>query len=69
MSKTEVALLLGPADLTTGDPAVMQANAGPFWPEIGPRAQEMWRYPSGWFLYFEGDRLVDLTVKGKQPIE
>ncbi|HKZ07067.1 MAG TPA: hypothetical protein VJU81_16505 [Methylomirabilota bacterium] len=69
MSKPEVTLLLGPPDLTTDDRAVMQANAGLFWPEIGRRAQEMWRYPSGWSLYFEGDRLVDLTVKGKQPIE
>jgi hypothetical protein len=69
MSKPEVTLLLGPPDTTTSDPALMKANAAPFWPEIGRRAQEMWRYPSGWSLYFEGDRLVDLTVKGKYPIE
>jgi len=69
MSKPEVTLLLGPPDTTTSDPALMKASAEAFWPEIGRRAQEMWRYPSGWSLYFEGDRLVDLTVKGKQPIE
>lgn len=69
MSKSEVTLLLGPPDMTTGDPALMQTGAGPFWGEIQRRAQEMWRYPSGWALYFEGDRLIDLTVRGKYPIE
>mgnify|MGYP001268884484 FL=1 len=27
----------------------------------------MWGYPGQWVLYFNGDRLVDLTVVGKPP--
>jgi hypothetical protein len=69
MTKPEVTLLLGAPDMTTTDPVLMRAAAQLFWTEIGKRAKEMWRYPSGWSLYFEGDRLVDLTVAGKPPIE
>ena len=69
MSKDEVTLLLGTPDMTTSDPALMKATAQAFWPEISRRAQEMWQYPPGWSLYFEGERLVDLTVTGKLPIE
>jgi hypothetical protein len=69
MTKPEVTLLLGAPDMTTTDPVLMRATAQLFWTEIGKRAKEMWRYPSGWSLYFEDDRLVDLTVAGKSPIE
>jgi hypothetical protein len=69
MTKPEVTLLLGTPDMTTTDPVLMRAAAQLFWTEIGKRAKEMWQYPSGWSLYFDGDRLVDLTVAGKPPIE
>jgi hypothetical protein len=69
MSKPEVTLLLGQPDMTTSDPVLMKAKAQVFWTDIARRAQEMWQYPSGWSLYFEGDRLVDLTVTGTAPIE
>jgi hypothetical protein len=69
MSRPEVTLLLGAPDMTTTDPVLMRATARLFWTEIGTRAKEMWQYPSGWSLYFDGDRLVDLTVAGKPPIE
>jgi hypothetical protein len=69
MTKPEVTLLLGAPDMTTTDPVLMRATAQFFWTEIGKRAKEMWQYPSGWSLYFDGDRLVDLTVAGKPPIE
>lgn len=69
MIKPEVTLLIGQPDMTSHDPVLMRATAQIFWPEIGKRAKEMWQYPSGWSLYFDGDRLVDLTVTGKLPIE
>ena len=37
-------------------------------PTIKERATEMWVYPGGWQLYFDADRLVDLTVVGKPPL-
>jgi hypothetical protein len=40
-----------------------------FWKDIGKRATEMWRYPSGWAVYFDSERVVDLTVAGKPPLE
>lgn len=69
MSKEEVTLLLGAPDAVTADPDKMKAAAEMFWPEVSKQAQEMWTYPSGWSLYFDADRLVDITVKGKPPIE
>ena len=69
MTKPEVTLLLGEPDLTSTDPALMSATAQMFWSDIGKRAREMWRYPPGWAVYFDGDRVVDLTVAGKPPIE
>jgi hypothetical protein len=46
----------------------MATAARQFWPAVGQRAREMWSYPGGWFLYFDGDRLVDITVTGKPPL-
>jgi len=69
MSTEEVTLLLGPPDAVTDDPGKMKAAAEIFWPEVSKQAKEMWTYPSGWSLYFASDRLVDITVKGKPPIE
>ena len=51
-----------------GEPA-MRAAAGRFWEPIGRNAKEMWIYPSGWRLYFDGDRLVDVIVADRRPLE
>ena len=69
MTKDEVVLLLEQADAATSDEAAMRAAAGPFWESIGKRAKEMWTYPSGWRLYFDGDRLVDVIVADRRPLE
>ena len=69
MSKEEVTLLLGAPDAVTVDSDKMKASAEIFWPEVSKKAKEMWTYPSGWSLYFDADFLVDITVKGKPPIE
>jgi hypothetical protein len=69
MSKEEVVLLAGAPDEATGEEALMEAGAGQFWPAVKARANEMWVYPGGWQFYFEGDRLVDLTVVGKPAFQ
>jgi hypothetical protein len=69
MTKEEVTLLLGAPDAATADPDRMKASAAMFWPDVSKHAKEMWTYPSGWSLYFGADRLVDITVWGKPPIE
>jgi hypothetical protein len=61
-------LLAGAPSGITREEARMQAASRQFWPAIGQRAKEMWTYPGGWYLYFDGDRLVDLTVTGKPPL-
>lgn len=69
MSREEVTLLVGPPESTTTDEALMKTGARQFWPQVQAHAREMWVYPAGWRLYFDGDRLADLTVVGKPPIE
>jgi len=69
MQKDEVALLLEQPDRVTSDEAAMRAAAGRFWEPIGRHAKEMWTYPSGWRLYFDGDRLVDVIVADRSPLE
>ena len=68
MTREEVVLLAGAPSSATPDEAQMQAAARQFWPAIKEHAKEMWVYPGGWQLYFDGDRLVDLTVLGKPPL-
>lgn len=69
MTKEEVALLMGPPAQATQEEQQMEAVARQFWAAIKPRAKEMWVYPGGWQLYFDGgERLVDLTVVGKEPL-
>ena len=68
MTREEVVLLLGPPSSQTTDPPRMEAAAKQFWPAVGRQATEMWSYPDGWSLYFDGDRLVDLTVVGQPPL-
>ena len=69
MQKDEVVLLLEQPDTMTSDGAAMRAAAGRFWEPIGRHAKEMWIYPSGWRLYFDGDRLVDVIVADRRPLE
>lgn len=69
MSKEEVLLVLEQADSVTSDAATMSTAAGSFWPSISKQAKEMWTYPPAWRLYFDGDRLVDVTVAGAAPLE
>jgi hypothetical protein len=68
MAKDEVILLAGAPTAVTEDRGQMQAAARQFWPAVSQRAREMWTYPGGWQFYFDGDRLVDLTVVGKPPL-
>jgi hypothetical protein len=68
MTREEVVLLLGPPSSKTTDTPRMEAAAKQFWPAVARQATEMWSYPDGWSLYFDGDRLVDLTVAGKPPL-
>jgi len=69
MQKDEVVLLLEQPDTMTSDEAKMRAAAGRFWEPIGKHAKEMWTYPSGWRLYFDGDRLVDVIVAGRRTLD
>ncbi len=69
MQKDEVVLLLEQPDTMTSDEAAMRAAAGRFWEPIGRHAKEMWIYPSGWRLYFDGDRLVDVIVADRRRLE
>ncbi len=68
MSKEEVVLLGGLPYETTEDQEKMAKAARQFWPAVQTRAKEMWVYPDGWQFYFDDDRLVDLTVVGKEPL-
>ena len=67
MTRDEVILLLGAPLGRTDDMASMATSARQFWPAVGRNAREMWSYHDGWSLYFDGDRLVDMTVVGKPP--
>jgi hypothetical protein len=68
MTRDEVVVLAGAPTEVSRDEAEMQASARQFWPAVRRRATEMWQYPGGWSLYFDRDRLVDLTVIGKAPL-
>ena len=68
MTRDEVTLLLGAPSGRTDDEASMATAAQQFWPAVGQNAREMWIYPSGWSLYFDGRGLVDITVTGKPPL-
>lgn len=69
MQKDEVIVLLEQPDTVTSDQAAMRAAAGRFWPPIEKHAKEMWTYPNGWQLYFDGDQLADVIVAGHSPLE
>ena len=69
MQKDEVIVLLEQPDAVTSDQAAMRAAAGRFWPPIEKHAKEMWTYPNGWQLYFDGDQLADVIVAGHSPLE
>jgi hypothetical protein len=67
MTGDEVTLLLGRPDARTTDAAAMREAAGRFWLRMAPRAKEMWIYPGGWRVYFDGGRVTDATVRA--PLE
>jgi hypothetical protein len=69
MTREEVTVLVGLPDAVVSDEKLMETAARQFWPEVKTHAKEMWTYPAGWQLYFDGDRLADLTVIGRQPLE
>ena len=69
MTRDEVTVLAGLPDAVVADEKAMEAAARQFWPEVKKGAKEMWTYPAGWQFYFNGDRLVDLTVTGRPPLE
>ena len=69
MQKDEVTTLLEQPDAVTSDIGTMRAAAGRFWEPIGLRAKEMWSYPPGWRLYFDEQRLIDVVVAGRAPLE
>jgi hypothetical protein len=69
MQKDDVIVLLEQPDTVTSDQAAMRAAAGRFWPPIEKHAKEMWTYPNGWQLYFDGDQLADVIVAGHSPME
>src|SRR5712691_11417134 len=69
MTKEEVTLLVGLPDAIVSDEKAMEAAAKQFWPEVKKRAKEMWTYSGAWQFYFDGERLADLTVMGRQSIE
>jgi hypothetical protein len=68
MTREEVTLLAGAPEATTQDGTQMQVASRQFWTAVKQRAKEMWVYPGGWQFYFDGDRLVDLTVFGQPPL-
>ena len=69
MRKDEVVVLLEQPDAATSDGAAIQTAAGRFWPSIEKHAKEMWSYPLGRRLYFDGEVLSDLTVAGRKAFE
>jgi hypothetical protein len=68
MTREQVALLGGAPARVSRDAAQMAEMARQFWPAVSARAEEMWVYPGGWCLYFDGERPVDLTVAGRPPL-
>ena len=61
MNKEQVLILLGPPAAVTTDAGEMEKLARKFWPELKGNVTETWVYPIGWFLYFTGQRLADIT--------
>lgn len=61
MDKEQVKILLGEPVRASTDPAEMQNVARSYWPSIRGKAGEVLVYPLGWALFFERDKLVDIT--------
>lgn len=61
MDKTQVEVLLGKPYSTTEDAQQMANWARRHWPAIRGRADSAWTYPSGWVLYFDKEKLVEVT--------
>jgi hypothetical protein len=61
MSKEQVAILLGAPLAEIADSGHMQKRARRFWPDIKGQVREAWAYPQGWTVYFDEQRVVDIT--------
>jgi hypothetical protein len=61
MDKEQVEILLGQPFSTTDDAQQMSTWARRHWPDIRGRADLAWTYPGGWILYFDKNKLVDIT--------
>jgi hypothetical protein len=61
MDKEQVRILLGEPVRASTDPAEMQNVARVYWPSIRGKATEVLVYPLGWALFFERDKLIDIT--------
>lgn len=61
MTREQVLILLGRPEVMTAEAAELERLAGRHWPAIREAATEAWTYPLGWRLYFDADRLVDVT--------
>lgn len=61
MDKAQVEILLGAPATTTRDAAQMQNFARHHWPEIRGKADEAWKYPHGWVIYFSNSKVIDIT--------
>jgi hypothetical protein len=61
MHKDQVEVLLGKPFSYTDDAQQMANWARRHWPAIRGRADLAWTYPAGWIIYFDKDRVVDIT--------
>jgi hypothetical protein len=61
MNREQITILLGPPLRRTADAAEIEALARKFWDDVKDSTSEAWAYPLGWTLYFDGDRVVDIT--------
>ena len=61
MDKAQVEVLLGKPYSTSDDAQQMANWARRHWAAIRGRADSAWTYPGGWVLYFDKDKLVEMT--------
>lgn len=61
MDKEQVLILLGAPVSMSGDQAEMEKIARGYWSGLKAKATEVWVYPLGWNMFFEGERLIDVT--------
>jgi hypothetical protein len=67
MTQEEVRLLLEAPDLRTTDRAAMAPAAAELWTQLAPQVKEMWEYPGGWCVYFDGPHVTAVTLRSTGP--